>query len=83
LKNNKILIFGGAKGVSPTVPNDIPEILDPAAYSATAITDIPSQRRGFPLVAAPNGRVYAIGGKNAGGYLTTVEYFDPDDSKWH
>src|ERR671933_316600 len=38
---------------------------------------MPTARRGLALVAASNGKLYAAGGRNAGGPLNTVEAHTP------
>ena len=59
------------------------EAYDPATNSWTARAPMPTARANFALVAAPNGRLYAIGGQNVTTEgLSAVEEYDPATNTW-
>ncbi len=43
--------------------------------------NMPTSRNEFGIALASNGRIYAIGG-NGGGFLNTVEEYDPETDTW-
>ncbi|MBI4318637.1 MAG: hypothetical protein HY675_09120 [Chloroflexi bacterium] len=53
-----------------------------AAIGWTTVASMPTARRELAVVTASNGKIYAIGGQNAAGYLATVEEFDPVTNTW-
>ena len=61
---------------------DTVEVYDPATDSWTIKQHL-NTPRGFPAVAAVNGKIYAIGGqKQNRGVIDTVEEFDPAANSW-
>ena len=66
--------------VPPPTPDlialDTVEVYDPATDSWTIKQHL-NTPRGAPAVAAVNGKIYAIGGKQNHGTIDSVEEFDP------
>jgi N-acetylneuraminic acid mutarotase len=90
--NGKLYAIGG---VSPTCPGSqcaAVEEYDPATNTwrgaAQGLTPMPTAREALGLSAAPNGRIYAIGGFKTGGGCPTaadcavVEEYDPATNRW-
>jgi N-acetylneuraminic acid mutarotase len=70
--------FGMPTGVVGTV-----EEYDPATNVWTTKTPMPTARGALGLVAAPNGKLYAVGGNDiAVAPLATVEEYDPATDTW-
>lgn len=84
--NGKIYAIGG--GVTTTGwPEALPlvEEYDPATNTwRSPRANMPTPRRSFGLVAAENGKIYAIGGCCGAGAspLDVVEEYDPQDNNW-
>jgi N-acetylneuraminic acid mutarotase len=57
------------------------EAYDAVADTWTRVADLPTARGALAAVAAPDGRLYAIGG-HATGPLATVEAYDPASNTW-
>ena len=75
----KIYALGGAGTFA--APMNTVEVYDPAANSWTAAAPLPTARA-YPAAAVDaNGRIYAIGGFNAG-QLNTVDVYDPATNTW-
>src|SRR6266699_2790283 len=47
-----------------------------------SLTPLPTARNGPAAVLGPDGRIYALGGVNSSGNLTTVEAYDPRTKSW-
>jgi N-acetylneuraminic acid mutarotase len=81
--NGKVYALGG--GNSTTASNftatNLVEEYDPSTDTWTIKTPMPTARYGL-VVAAVNGKIYAIGGDSAGGGLNTVEEYDPKTDTW-
>src|SRR5207245_11365597 len=43
---------------------------------------LPTARQSLAVVALPNGKLYAVGGYNGSGYVSTVEEYDPATNVW-
>jgi len=73
-----VLVFLIASGIVAINP-----VLAPTTNedSWTTKTAMPTARSGLG-VAAVNGKIYAIGGLNEGGYLATCEEYDPATNSW-
>lgn len=82
-------------GVSPACPGSqcaVVEEYDPAANTwrgaAQGLASMPTARETLGLAAAPNGRIYAIGGFKTGGGCpaaadcAVVEEYDPATNRW-
>jgi N-acetylneuraminic acid mutarotase len=56
----------------------------PETQSASwkSLANMPTGRSLLAVVTGPDGRIYAIGGENAGGRLDTVEVYDPSTNTW-
>ncbi len=83
--NGKIYAMGGENGDYPTPALNTVEEYDPATDIWTTKTSLPTARTGLAVVAASNGKVYAIGGRAARGggvFLGTVEEYDPATDTW-
>lgn len=82
--DGKVYLFGGL--VNGTAVSDV-GVYDPAAdmwEDLTATQPMPTARDHFAAVTAPNGLIYAIGGRQAAiePVLGTVEAFDPVEKHW-
>lgn len=86
--NGKIYAVGGTSASGNPVAFDVTEEYDPANNSWSTKAPMPTARFGLTLVAAGNGKLYAIGGNDltganpGGGLLTTVEEYDPGTNVW-
>jgi hypothetical protein len=58
------------------------EAYDPATDSWATRASMPSQRSGFGMAAASNGRIYIMGGVDSNGLLATVEEYNPATDSW-
>ena len=58
------------------------EAYDPATDSWATRASMPTQRSGFGVAAAINGKIYIIGGGNSNGLLATVEEYNPATDSW-
>jgi hypothetical protein len=80
--NHLLYAVGGASDGPEYIPIDTVEVFDPAGNGGTGAWTTKQHLntpRGFPAVAAVNGKIYAIGGqKEHQGVIDTVEEFDPD-----
>jgi N-acetylneuraminic acid mutarotase len=85
--NGKLYAIGGE--TSGGLSSEVDEY-DPSANSWTMKAQLPdarvgsftiSARSGLAVAAAPNGRLYAIGGHSAT-YMNTVEEYDPQRNTW-
>ncbi|HLH22149.1 MAG TPA: kelch repeat-containing protein [Chloroflexota bacterium] len=86
--NGKLYAIGGYDGTNflATV-----EEYDPSSNTwtncggsptANHCSAMPTARSDLKVAAAANGKLYAIGGGNASGTLTTVEQYDPSTNTW-
>src|SRR5262249_61313264 len=55
---------------------------DPATNVWTTKTNMPTARNALGLAAAPNGKLYAVGGLNGSARAATVEEYDPTTNTW-
>jgi len=83
--NGKIYVIGGAvkDGEDWAVTASVEEY-DPEIDTWTKKADMPTAR-GYFRAATVNGKIYAIGGREAGGYFTmfaAVEEYDPMTNTW-
>lgn len=58
------------------------EEYDPTTDKWTTRSPMPTARGLLAVAAAPNGRLYAIGGLSTNNWLATVEEYDPATDKW-
>ena len=80
--NHLLYAVGGATAAPHYVALDTVEVYDPATDSWTPKQHL-NTPRGFPAVAAVNGKIYAIGGqKENRAVIDTVEEFDPAANSW-
>jgi N-acetylneuraminic acid mutarotase len=80
--NHLLYAVGGATAGPAYIALDTVEVYDPAgnggAGSWTTKQHL-NTPRGFPAIAAVNGKIYAVGGQKENfGVIDTVEEFDPD-----
>lgn len=94
--NGKVYALGGyglsgglASGVyNPAGFLGTVEEYDPSSDTWTAKASMPTPRAYLTAVAAPDGKIYAIGGfsgpnrTDPSGYLATVEVYDPSTDTW-
>lgn len=86
--NGKIYAIGGSVIVTqgtefPTFgPASTVEEYDPATNTWATRTPMPTARSGLGVVAASNGRLYAVGGSDVASVLPTVEEYDPATNRW-
>jgi N-acetylneuraminic acid mutarotase len=83
--NGRIYVLGGNTGSNqPGVDTlDRVEIFDPSNGGWINGAPMLTPRQGLAAVAAPNGKIYAIGGSNGGNtHLSTAEVFDIASNSW-
>lgn len=81
--NGKIYAIGGQSTTSPTLTYLASnEEFDPATNTWRARANMPTARGVLAVAAAPNGKIYAIGGQNSGDYVNVVEEYDPATDQW-
>jgi N-acetylneuraminic acid mutarotase len=80
--DGRIYAIGGIAGnlLTPTFSNMV-QVYDPATNSWSTAAPMPSPRSSLAVAAGADGRIYAIGGDNAGP-LATVEVYDPATNSW-
>jgi WD40 repeat protein len=82
LPNGKVLIAGGAVGVSSLAPISTAELYDPATGTWTATGSMNHERRAFTMTLLSSGKVMAAGGSDTNGSLASVELYDPSTGMW-
>jgi N-acetylneuraminic acid mutarotase len=82
--SGKIYVAGGSTSVDSSTALDAMEEYNPATNSWTTRAPMPTARLGLALVAAPNGKLYAIGGYSTSAQqaLGFVEEYDPTTDQW-
>src|SRR5689334_1155126 len=80
--NGKLYAIGGIGFVAPTPASTVVEEYDPATNMWAPRAAMPTGRAALGLAAAPNGKLYAMGGYNDSGALATVEEYDPATNSW-
>jgi thermitase len=58
------------------------EVYHPSTNTWTTAAPMPTPRWGMVFQRSGDGRLYAIGGRNAAGVLSTVEAYDPVSNAW-
>ena len=77
--DGKIYVSGGITRDTPSGPTrlvDTVEVYDPIADTWARVGCLPTRRSGLAAATGPDGRIYAIGGRD-GNVLDTVEAFVP------
>ncbi len=84
LPDGRVMIAGGQFRSSPTgfQRTASVEFYDPATGLWSPGAPLGSARDGFTLNLLPDGRVLAVGGETASGYLDAVERYDPALDTW-
>ena len=72
---------GDPCGTGP-IALDTVEAYDPRFDEWTTRASMPTPRWGLGVVAAANGKIYALGGENQTGVLDMVEEYDPISDTW-
>ncbi len=80
--NGKIYVAGGVSNEYPTTRYASLEEYDPAANTWTVRAPMAAAREYLTMVAAADGRIYAIGGITSAGVVGTVEQYDPATNVW-
>lgn len=86
--NGKLYAIGGLGdplGADVSLETDLVSAVDeydPATDSWTARAPLSVPRWHMDAVAAPNGRIYAVGGHEASGAVATVEVYDTTTDSW-
>ena len=80
LPNGDMMAGGGGAGKSSLL--DTTEILHLGADRWIEAAPL-SEKRFATALASARGAVWAVGGFSGKTYLTTVEYFDPREGRWH
>ena len=85
--SGKLYAVGGYNGSGACPPNTYcarVEEYDPATNFWTPRAPLLTSRLSLGLAAAPNGKLYAVGGSHANGtvHLATVEEYDPAADQW-
>lgn len=82
--NDKIYLLGGHQGTfngSGTTYRADNYEFDPATYTFTQKQSMATSRSAFAAYAY-NGKIYALLGRNVGGYVASVEEYDPTGNTW-
>jgi len=81
--NGKLYAIGGSNGSGSIVYLATVEEYDPATNTWATRAPMPTPRSVLGVVAAANGKLYAIGGQTTGSIiLATVEEYDPTTDTW-
>lgn len=58
------------------------EAFDPVTNTWRARANLPTARGALAVAAAPNGKIYALGGQTTTDYTNVVEEYDPTTDRW-
>jgi len=81
-QNGKIYAIGGRHGASSISPVNVVEECDPSTNIWTTRAPMPTARAYVGIVAASNGKLYAVGGTHSGIAINVVEEYDPATNGW-
>ncbi len=82
--DGRIYVIGGANSNADGSPilYETVDVYDPAADTWSAAPSMSTSRYALTAIAAPDGRIYAIGGSDGTAYLSSVEAFDVANQTW-
>ena len=80
--DGSIYVAGGVVAYQPYTAVATVERYDPTTDSWSTRAPMLTTRTDFSLVAAPDGKLYAIGGDTGSAYPGTVEAYDPATNQW-
>ncbi|HUX87926.1 MAG TPA: kelch repeat-containing protein, partial [Chloroflexota bacterium] len=80
--DGSIYVAGGIVTYQPYTAVATVERYDPTTDSWSTRAPMLTTRTDFSLVAAPDGKLYAIGGDTNSAYSGTVEAYDPSTNQW-